>query len=369
MAATHLPEDIIVIILSWLPVKSLIRFSCVSKRFRFIILSDPKFAKSQFKASCEKKTLSRRLLVSTLTPQLESVDLEKLSFGDNSSVRRLNCPFHPPPDRCVTLLGSCNGLVFFSYGYTDFHIWNPSTGFLMKLPDPDFTTLNRYVFSRIVHYYGIYGVGYLSSTDDYKVVVACKMHYLSNIYDIEDEVQVQIFSVRAHFWKRVESPPGLLNFCPGTLSNDALHWLNYHEEIEIIVAFDLAKEEFRIMRLPIVEEDGNRFTHLGVTFGGCLCVTGYGVVGSIDFWIMREYNVPESWTKLFNLNLSNPTDQGQPYLIPILVTESSIIVKEWTTNRYWLIRIDHKGEKVGLQTSKGDWVRMIEYEESLLRID
>lgn len=189
------------------------------------------------------------------------------------------------------------------------------------------------------------------------------MHYFSNIYNIEDEVQVQIFSVRAHFWKRVESPPGLLNFSPGTLSNDALHWVNYYEEIEI-VAFDLAKEEFRNIRLPHFEEDGNRFTHLGVSVGGCLSVTRYGAVDSIGFWVMREYNVPESWTKLFNLNLPNPTDQRQP-LIPILVNESSIIVKERTTNWYGLIRIDHKGEKVGLQMSKGDWLRMIEYEETL----
>jgi F-box interacting protein len=299
-----------------------------------------------------------------MTSQLESVGLETLSSGDNFSVRRLNCPFQLSPDRCVKFLGSCNGLVFVAHGDSDFHIWNPSTGFLKKLPGPDFTTLKPYVSSRIVNYYG---VGYLSSTDDYKVVVACKMHFSSYI---KDEVQVAIFSVRAHFWRRIESPPGLLNFCPGTLSNDALHWLKplkYHEEIKI-VAFDLAKEEFRNIGLPHFEEDGNSSTHLGVSDGGCLSVTRYGAIDSIDFWVLREYNVPESWTKLFNLNLSSPTDQWQR-LRPILVTESSIIVNEWTTNGYMLIRIDHKGEKVGLQMSKGDWVRMIEYEESLLWID
>lgn len=299
-----------------------------------------------------------------MTPQLESVDLETLSSGDNSSVTRLNCPFQLPPDRCVKLLGSCNGLVFVAHGDTDFHIWNPSTGFLKKLPGPNFTNSKPYFSSRIVNYYG---VGYLSSTDDYKVVVACKTRYFSSI---EDEVQVEIFSVRAHFWRRIESPPaGLLNFCPGTLSNDALHWLkppNYHEEIKI-VAFDLAKEEFRNIGLPHFE-DGNSSAHLGVSFGGCLSVTLYGAIDSIDFWVMREYNVPESWTKLFNLNLFSPTDQWQP-LKPILVTESSIIVNEWTTNGYMLIKIDHKGERVGLHMSKGDWVRMIEYEESLLWID
>ncbi|XP_004291544.1 PREDICTED: putative F-box protein At1g19160-like [Fragaria vesca subsp. vesca] len=37
MAVTDLPEDVMVNILSWLPVKSLIRFTSVSKRWRHIV--------------------------------------------------------------------------------------------------------------------------------------------------------------------------------------------------------------------------------------------------------------------------------------------------------------------------------------------
>ncbi|KAL6202870.1 hypothetical protein ACLB2K_026574 [Fragaria x ananassa] len=39
MAVTDLPEDVMVNFLTWLPVKSLIRFTSVSKQWRFIILS------------------------------------------------------------------------------------------------------------------------------------------------------------------------------------------------------------------------------------------------------------------------------------------------------------------------------------------
>ncbi|KAL6145913.1 hypothetical protein ACLB2K_056596 [Fragaria x ananassa] len=99
MAETTLPEEMIVSILSWLPVKSLIRFTCVSKRFHSLILSDPKFAQSQFRAARDRKTPTPRLLCSSCfklrAPKFESLDLESPSFGDFSSVRELKLPFQP----------------------------------------------------------------------------------------------------------------------------------------------------------------------------------------------------------------------------------------------------------------------------------
>ncbi|KAI5325124.1 hypothetical protein L3X38_034198 [Prunus dulcis] len=99
-------------ILHRLPVKSLIRFSCVSKQWLSTIISDPEFAKTHYNLAREQQTLSHRLLVSTQTSGLESIDLETRSFGDNSGVRRLSSPFNEPGH--LRFLGSCNGLVFYS---------------------------------------------------------------------------------------------------------------------------------------------------------------------------------------------------------------------------------------------------------------
>ncbi|KAM5576789.1 hypothetical protein ABKV19_007567 [Rosa sericea] len=143
MAETEdLPEEIIVNIFTWLPVKSLIRFTSVSKRLHSVILSDPKFAQSQFNAARQQKTLNRRLLVSTDAPRLESLQLDDTpSFGEPSSVRKLSFPFPPRPGGCVKLLGSRNGLVFVAVDEKLFYIWNPSIGFLKQLPDPGFPLL------------------------------------------------------------------------------------------------------------------------------------------------------------------------------------------------------------------------------------
>ncbi|PRQ48182.1 putative F-box domain-containing protein [Rosa chinensis] len=355
MAETEdLPEEIIVNIFTWLPLKSLIRFTSVSKRLRSVILSDPKFAQSQLKAARQQKTLSRRLLVSTSAPRLEldSLDLDTPSFGEPSSVRKLSFPFPPRPGGYVTLLGSCNGLVFVAVDDKLFYIWNPFIGFLKQLPDPGFP-LDE-------HWLAYYGVGYLSATDDYKVLVAS--------YRIRDwEIEVEMFSSRTHIWQRIESPR--LRITPeldllGTPSNDALHWLKYEDDE--IVSFDLQEEVFRRMPLPNFEHDGKTFGKLGVC-GGCLCVSRYpdGAFDSIDFWVMREYAVSGSWIMLFTLK----PPELPLYSREFLVVESCTVAADWTGEGFKLMRIDHKEDKkLGRYVVKGLRICMVEYEDSLLWI-
>ncbi|KAL6222687.1 hypothetical protein ACLB2K_006078 [Fragaria x ananassa] len=360
MAETQdLPEEIILNIFSRLPVKSLIRFTSVSKRLHFIILSDPKFAQSQHKAA----RFSRRLLVSTDAPQLESLplDADTPSFGDPSSVRRLTLPFLHQPGGYVHLLGSCNGLVFLSAYKTFYYVWNPSLGFVKKLPESYATLSNReaHVF---------YGVGYLSATDDYKVLVA-SYDFTELQLDITEDMSsiVEMFSLRTHTWERIESSVGfdVEPYCQGTLSNDALHWLNFYDEEHGIVCFDLAAKEFRGMWLPHFDNDGKSIRSLGVC-EGCLCVSRYaeGVCDSVDLWVMKEYGVSDSWTTLFCLKVPDPPvwlEFGRK----LLVVECSTFAVEGCQ----LIRIDHKeNRKVDQYMLKGILMCMVEYEESLLWI-
>ncbi|XP_062005047.1 F-box/kelch-repeat protein At3g06240-like [Rosa rugosa] len=385
MEETNLPEEIIVLILSWLPVKSLLRFTCVSKRFHFIILSNPKFAKSQFQAARERKTLDHRLLYNTTVPPLESLDLETLplfgdssylerrllyskiaprleslhlettSFGDRSSVRKLQFPFQPPVGR-LSLLGSCNGIVFIAFDERVFYIWNPSTGFFRKLPDPGSLCDQRFLFN--------YGVGYLSATDDYKIFIA------TDVY--------AIFSSRAQAWKKLEvyseSPPSYR----GTLLNEALHWLNQENGI---VAFDLAHEKFSKMTMPNFDERSlNQFGYLGVSAEGWLsfALSLWNARDCIQVWVMKEYGVHDSWTKLFNFRFLDPPE-GMWSFSRVLVLETSIVAhicsmkevdNDCITDVKGLIKILHKEEeKCGEYVIEGFELKMIRYQESLCRID
>ncbi|KAL6142026.1 hypothetical protein ACLB2K_060310 [Fragaria x ananassa] len=174
MEEAALPEETIEHIVTFLPVKSLLRYTCVSKRFHSLILSNPKFAQSQFRAARDRKTNTQRLLYTTNAHKLESLDLDTPLFGDPSTVRELRFPSQLPA-RDVSLLCSCNGIVFLAFGaffgVYIFYMWNPSTEFLKKLPDPDFFPNNYEVLA--------YGVGYFPATNDYRFFVV-SADYLEN---------------------------------------------------------------------------------------------------------------------------------------------------------------------------------------------
>ncbi|XP_062014074.1 F-box protein At3g07870-like [Rosa rugosa] len=329
--ADNLPEDLIVQILEKLPIKSLIRFTSVSKRWRLIILSDPNIAKSQF-----QETQSRRVLLCLhcKEPEFESRDSETpWSTGDSSTDRKLSCPFKQPGYNLHSLF-SCNGLVCAAlddrnWTHLDIYIWNPSTQFFKKLPPSPL----RFAFPRC------YGFGYLSATGDYKVLIG---NWSLN-------TDHHIFSFNTNIWKRIESPLCLQRDDQWTLSNEALHLVDKE-----ILAFDLTHDKFRTMPLPDPER-GQYIRELG-DFRGCLCAFDYKNqrIGFIDLWVMKEYNVGESWTKLFTLKIS---DQPMPVLClrPIMVMETSTILEIGISNEgslgrhldteFKLIKSYHKEEK------------------------
>ncbi|XP_062010831.1 F-box protein CPR1-like [Rosa rugosa] len=362
--ADYLPEDVIVRILERLPIKSLIRFTCVSKHWRFIILSDPEFAKTQFQIASQHQTPRHRLLISTAcVSEFNSLDLDAppspSPLGYNSSVR---CPFTQPGGRHVILLCSCNGLILATlHKEENMYIWNPSTQFFKKLPDPADRPANTRLFGC--------GFGYLSATDDYKVVADFRV---SSVDEVKGK-EMHIFSSKANIWKRTEAPP-LFDYefeYEGTLSNEALHWL---DELGI-VAFDLAKEEFQRMPLPI--QDGE-VQSLGA-FGDCLCAfdcAKLDTAGSIDLWVMKKYGVADSWTKLFNLKVSDQPDQPENIMccLPVSVMETSTFMQKVTKpfggkQKFLnLIRIGHTKQKPEMHEliNKSEYKEMVEYEETLL---
>ncbi|KAL6200610.1 hypothetical protein ACLB2K_030391 [Fragaria x ananassa] len=92
----NLPEDVVVNILCRLPVKSLIRFSCVSKRWRSIIISDSQFAKSTFQLASQSKILRQRLLFSNYPCYRNSSRFQCLGGLDLFRRKLIGPKSHPP---------------------------------------------------------------------------------------------------------------------------------------------------------------------------------------------------------------------------------------------------------------------------------
>ncbi|XP_059627631.1 F-box/kelch-repeat protein At3g06240-like [Cornus florida] len=275
-----LPEPILVEILSKLPVKSLLRFKCVSKSWRSLISDSPFMKKhlNQSLALTKSSFETQRLLIATIRPpyrlytasfrsSMFEIDVEKIKFLFP------NNPVHP---RC-SVVGSGNGLIcmevdFLSKPIEDFwfiYIFNPSTREFMQIPDREFPRN--------------FGFGYDHCSDDCKLV------------KITDN-SVYVYSVSVGSWRKVQDFPeyndGLIASEPMVELNGVIHWISLLPKFEI-VAFSLADEKLWMIAMPpcYTEFEAFRFT----VFQGCLCVMPQG---DHAYWIMKEYGVEESWTRI-----------------------------------------------------------------------
>ncbi|XP_058214314.1 F-box/kelch-repeat protein At3g23880-like [Rhododendron vialii] len=140
------------------------------------------------------------------------------------------------------------------------------------------------------HYHPRYGLGYDESIDDYKVVG----FFCSSICFCE--VQVMVYTLRSDSWRRIgDFPPRCFPQGVGTFVNGALHWIVGNESNDNIVSLDLAKETYGEVLEP---EYGYGYLHEMLdVLNGCLCMVRY-CNACADVWIMKEYGIRESWTKL-----------------------------------------------------------------------
>ncbi|XVF28010.1 hypothetical protein REPUB_Repub14bG0158900 [Reevesia pubescens] len=169
-------------------------------------------------------------------------------------------------------------------------IWNPSTRKHQVLPS--LGSSNGYV----------YGFGHDPITDDYKVV---KVMQLRGIGGKALESEVKVCSLKRNRWRKIQDIPCAFSFprANGVFAGGALHWVLTQKvqlsEENVIVALDLGVENYREVPQPEYTDKGFQ---LNVGFlGGCLsAMANYGDV-RVDLWVMKEYGVKESWTRLLSV--------------------------------------------------------------------
>ncbi|KAH7858129.1 hypothetical protein Vadar_020294 [Vaccinium darrowii] len=159
-------------------------------------------------------------------------------------------------------------------------IWNPSTGKSKGLPNAEMP----------FHYNSSYGFGYDESVADYKV--AGIFLHIQTL-----EIEVKVYTLRTNLWRRIESFPRCLPLDnSGIYLNGALHWRMSRESNVFIVSLDLANETYGEVLVPDYRDDHLHRSFLDV-LNGCLCIL-CAYDDSADLWVMKEYGIGESWTKL-----------------------------------------------------------------------
>ncbi|PON58783.1 F-box domain containing protein [Trema orientale] len=330
-AASGFPNDVIEEILSRLDAQSVMRCKCVCKSWLSLI-THPSFKHRHLKNQVPGALLRAGNLSRAFS----------FHVNDNGNHRFWSHPFpndymnHPVVmenlNLNVIVFGCENGVICFSYGNV-VYLWNPAIRKMKKFlsPSPPSPCPMRH----------LYGLGYHTLTDDFKVVGIPPMKtggvgfYFDN--NFKKGNLVGVYSLRGpSSWKTLEMPdlffsdPNCANhqtaFCSFVL-NGFIHWLVYYgREIEEtvleslgIVAFDMSTEVFKLINSPPSLRGLEAYTAIRMfDLSGCLSLLTFKRPGLIDMWVMKEYGVSDSWTKHFSLNLSKsfvpfPTDYDFMY--------------------------------------------------------
>ncbi|KAL6134970.1 hypothetical protein ACLB2K_067198 [Fragaria x ananassa] len=327
-----LPSDVVSEILLRLPVQSLKRIKCVCKPWNDLI-SDSSFVKEH--ANRAKNCTNRlKVLVSTEGPAPLSIDYEDLlkheeGYGHASTQLKIdissNCSYeHASNLYLINIVGSCNGLIcLHGVGRISHHprafvvVWNPSTGDTSTLPAPRFLKSRNSILPKL------FGFGYDSSTEDYKVM-------LGNMSSSGTEciTKIHLFSLKTGSWRcyeesrRIESNEYVKMGGQGCLSNGALHWIElvFDSRRRLdgsrsrIVAFDLAEEKFREMASLSSFMGKEYLDKITVSSESSYIYIGIGITIE-NVWAMKECGIEKSWTKLLHIPLEILVPVYKDYLV------------------------------------------------------
>ncbi|KAM5555786.1 F-box/kelch-repeat protein [Rosa sericea] len=284
----YLPPEIMDDILLLLPAKSLCRFKCVSKPWK-AMMSDTDFVNRHINRATENKDvfLQRRRVIFTNAEDngLYTLDLDDIDNDDEQvAATELDYIYREQPSVRVPFFHSCNGLILLELSNLELYLVNPATSESKKLARP-----RQHPYCSHNYNYHLYGFGFDSSTSQYQLV------------------QGDIFT------KKLSSPHPYIPISShlhrnenGVLLNGRFHWLmesfSRYDEAIVIVALNAPVLESRKIPLPPELSSGSQLLKLGA-FRKWLCITlatlePHHAQTYSEFWVMKEYGVRESWTKM-----------------------------------------------------------------------
>ncbi|GAA0152963.1 hypothetical protein LIER_11315 [Lithospermum erythrorhizon] len=278
-----LPLELIIEILSRLPVKFLLKFRCACKQWLSLI-SSPLFIKAHINASTKFKTYVNSFLILKLSKSFYSNTYFTCSISslldDTASIiipRDLDVPIE---DQGFKIIGTCNGLLSgLIYPDKTHFLYNPCIRKLNKLPDNG----KKYNLLHIS-----YGFCYDEFNDDYKLVD------LSTVFPCY--TYIEIYSLRANSWRRINDYKRGSFYRSGVAVGGVLYWIVGIGLSQIILLVDTVNYTSRTLALPKYEDFGSVERYFGILdFGGLGVYHEYDKI-RMDIWTMKE-----SWMKVLSV--------------------------------------------------------------------
>ncbi|KAK4580969.1 hypothetical protein RGQ29_024573 [Quercus rubra] len=289
LLSQRLPDDLVYEILTLLPVKSLIRFRCVSKSW-YCTITDRNFIMAQFDRS-------------------KSLFNNNSKDNNNGYINRTFTEISRFQAPCYFGAAGCCRSMFYFVNETEYKVekennimyfWNPS---IRKFKKVQLTLLN-------IRDAVVYGLAYHYQNNDYKVLRI--IFYHRNVKP--KPAEAEIYTLSTDSWRRVvisvesssgskpiesvhyelQGPPRIVFF------NGALHRIPCSQGHKFIMYFDVNDERFCEILLPQNYLDGliSRYSQHLAVFKGLLALIVFDRNSKIcHIWMMKEYGVAESWIK------------------------------------------------------------------------
>ncbi|KAA8532794.1 hypothetical protein F0562_032827 [Nyssa sinensis] len=322
---TTIPEEIIVFdILTRIPVKSLLRFRCVSKLCRSV-LRNPSFVNLHLSRSMTDRFDGFGLFVSAYNKHSSELHLLSASHCGGATTHLFTLP-NSNSDPCVSL--HLNGLFLvhrtgFSCINPSIYICNPSTREIAKLP-----STGPIVYSPSVQHV-CYNLGLDLSTNEYKVLNI----RVRNLRCPEKmQAECEIFTLSTNSWRKIDpvfpfdvkGQDCFHGWCKESLCvNGIIHWMIWSKKV--IVAFDLKEEKFRVLPLPPAAIPFEEFTSddFPVKSNTPYMIQINGLLGlichehvlkrnSMEIWILEDYK-NQVWIEERIAFPSGWAELGRPY--------------------------------------------------------
>ncbi|KAJ4973970.1 hypothetical protein NE237_007144 [Protea cynaroides] len=314
-------EDLMVKILSSLPVKVLSRFKCVSKQWNMLI-SDPYFISThQGRATPDPNII--KLICGVNEAGMIMVGLFK-----EKEERKVTCdlirPNYPDGFKCnsIRMVGHpCNGLICLEDWRCNGLVSHDRPLILVC----NLATRNTVVISeaRRNDYY-LEGLGFCSSSNEFKVV---------RLYKKLEGYKCELFTVgQRGAWGTHPLQPSRSWRCVGDLPcqichlgnhmchvNGRVYWIMIplpHSSFKHVLSLDLELEEFKIVSCPEhLPEDARDYHGIDlIELEGKLCIVFPSRDGR-DIWVLKD-NSNSFWSKEYQINYNIPEN---PYLYHLKV--------------------------------------------------
>ncbi|KAI3945697.1 hypothetical protein MKW98_022971 [Papaver atlanticum] len=289
----HLSHDIIIYgILTRVPIDSLMRFRCVCKSWSKLIISD-----SEFINLC--RTYSNRGLIwisenyaendDDLDREAGLVKSNVIVFYDIDKKEKKVFQFRPESglvNKRLRIRDSLNGLILLSCREDEFethHVYNPITGYSIKLPNLEDTAPQRNIYNVQLAYDSIMG--------KFKVLCLCfGDHEQRDNYFFK----IVTLGVESETWRDLVVPksyPRLHDDYLPMFSSGSLYWLTHHrnegnssDNQRNILAFDVSKETFYTIMYPKGAFNDCKLLEMD----GSLCFLDYVSTGKLRLWVLKE---------------------------------------------------------------------------------